>query len=184
MICNKLTQCYKKRIYNKVLSDCSNPNVKCVLFSDDISRPKCEEKGKTYILDNTMNNHVVCFKVDGGIIADDKNVPQRTERCDYMFCINNHDDLCVILIELKGTNVSKALEQLHKTCELYKDFLKSFPLVVCRAIVTNSVPKIKSAPEYVKLWRCLSSYNGNSDNVKMIHIEERNYTEKDTDILK
>lgn len=74
-----------------------------------------------------MRNHIISYKMDGGIIAVDKYVPEGTNKCDYLYVINNSESIA-ILTELKGVNVSKALKQISDTLFLFKDFSKSFPM--------------------------------------------------------
>lgn len=69
-----------------------------------------------------MKNHIISYKMDGGIIAVDKYVPEGTNKCDYLYVINNSESIA-ILTELKGVNVSKALKQISDTL-----FLFNFPM--------------------------------------------------------
>jgi hypothetical protein len=174
MICNKLSECYDSKKRGTILKKCSNNNYSICIESADIrSSIKCEEKGKKYILDNTLKNFVISYKVDGGIIVEDRSVPERTNKNDYLLTIEGKEP-AAILIELKGVNVAKSLDQIYGSLILLKDFLNKFSHVYGRAIVTSSTPKLKASPEYVKLaLKLRQTYKGN------IKIFEQKYYEKD-----
>ena len=111
-----------------------------------------------------------------GIIAEDKSVPINTSKCDYLFIIGDATPT-VVLTELKGVNVSKALIQLKGTLLLYKNVFRKFGHVYARAIVTSSTPNLKASPEYVNLERMIrKDYKGN------IKIVERQFNEKDIEL--
>lgn len=116
--------------------------------------------------------------MDGGVIVVDKTVPPNTNKCDYLYVINNIG-LTAILTELKGVNTAKSLEQLKGTLLLYKNVFKNFNHVYGRAIVTSSTPNLKATPAYTNLQTMLrQTYNGN------IKIVEKQFYEKDTDLDK
>lgn len=177
MICRKLGECINGELRSKPLQECDNKNrVSCIEASDRRSAVKCEENKKKYVLENTKKNHVILYKMDGGIISEDKSVPLNTSKCDYLFVVDDGSPTA-ILTELKGVNVSKALIQLRGTLSLYKNVFCKFGHVYARAIVTSSVPNLKASPEYVNLERMIrKDYKGN------VKIVERQFNEKDTDL--
>ncbi len=178
MICNNLKLCVKSKLDNIDLPKCDNKNrAICIESSDKRSHVKCEENGKKYIFDNTKKNNVICYKMDGGIIVEDKTVPNGISKCDYLYIIDDNEQ-SAILVELKGVNVLKALKQISGTLDLYKDFFRTLH-VYGRAIVSSSTPNIKANPEYVNLVRKIRlKYSGN------IKIAERQFVEKDVDMSK
>lgn len=176
MICKKLEDCVSNELSGKHLRDCDNPRAACIESSDARSAVKCEEKGKSYILENTAKKHVIHYHVDNGIIVPDKSVPEGTEKCDHLYIIQDEKPTAV-LIELKGTSSEKALRQLDSTLTLYSDFFRECQNVYVRAVVVSSVPKVRANPSYTKLARNLKSIcTGN------IKINERQFTEKDTEL--
>lgn len=177
MICRKLEECIKGELQSNSLEKCDNKNrMNCIESSDRRSAVKCEENKKKYVLENTKKNHVILYKVDGGIIAEDKSVPLNMSKCDYLFVIGDAI-LIAILTELKGVNVQKALIQLKETLLLYKNVFCKFEHVYARAIVTSSTPNLKASPEYVNLERMIrKDYKGN------VKIVERQFNEKDIDL--
>ena len=178
MICSKLRNCVNGEINGKPLKDCDNNKTKCIESSDHRSLVKCEEKSKKYVLANTMKNHIISFKMDGGIVTVDRTVPQGINKCDYLYIVNSSEKIA-ILTELKGVNVQKSLIQIYDTLVLYKDAFKEYAHIYGRAIVTSSTPNLKVSPEYVRLYKLIrQKYNGN------IKIVERSFTEKDTELDK
>ncbi|MDY2651928.1 MULTISPECIES: hypothetical protein [Eisenbergiella] len=179
MICNKLQLCVNSQLFVKTPPECTNHNKSfCIESSDKRPSVKCVEKKKKYILENTMKNHIISYKMDGGIIAVDKYVPEGTNKCDYLYVINNSESIA-ILTELKGVNVSKALKQISDTLFLFKDFFKKFSHVYGRAIVTSSTPDLKASPEYVNLVKLIrNTYHGN------VKISKQQFSEKDIELSK
>ena len=176
MICRKLEQCINRELISNSLEKCDNQNrMNCIESSDRRSAVKCEENKKRYVLENTKKNHVILYKMDGGIIAD-KSVPLNTSKCDYLFVIGDATPIAV-LTELKGVNVPKALNQLKATLLLYKNVFCKLGHVYARAIVTSSTPNLKASPEYVNLERMIrKDYKGN------IKIVEKQFNEKDIEL--
>ena len=178
MICRKLEECINGELQSNFLEKCDNKNrMDCIKSSDRRSVIKCEENKKKYMLENTKRNHVILYKMDGGIIAEDKSVPLNTSKCDYLFVIGDATPTAV-LTELKGVNVPKALIQLKGTLLLYKNVFCKFGHVYARAIVTSSTPNLKASLEYVNLARMIrKDYKGN------IKIVEKQFNEKDTELF-
>ena len=178
MICTKLEQCMDARLNDTIVQRCDNDNVKCVESSDNRSEVKCEEKKKKYILVNTKRKKVISYKMDGGVVLEDRTVPHNTNKCDNLFVIDDLSKIA-ILIELKGVDVLKSLVQLKGTLELYKSTFKNFGHVYARAIVTSATTNIKATPEYVNLVKVIrQTYKGN------VKIVERQFKERDIDLEK
>lgn len=177
MICNELQACVNEQFAGKRLSRCVNNNFDvCVVSSDRRSKVKCEERKKKYVLENTKKNHIIVYKMDGGIIVLDKTVPDGVCKSDYMFLLNG-TERSAILIELKGVNVTHALKQIHGTLNLYRDFLRGFSHVYGRIVVTSAMPDLKASPDYVNLARLLrKNFGGN------IKIVEKECLEKDIEL--
>lgn len=177
MICNKLQLCVNEQFAGGKISGCVNHNfTKCVKTSDRRSKVKCEERKKKYVLENTEKNHIIVYKMDGGIIVSDKTVPDGVCKSDYLYFIDDVERNA-ILIELKGVDVSHALKQIYGTLRLYYDVLKSCTNVYGRIVVASSVPNIKASPDYVNLVRFIrKTFHGN------IKIAERELLEKDFEL--
>lgn len=83
-----------------------------VLSHDRRPNVVLKDKGaaRLYNLLNDLNKELVCYRVDGGLISS-KDV----SKCD--FGIYSEDDL-LVLVELKGADYNKALEQLLSTIDI------------------------------------------------------------------
>lgn len=179
MICSRAEECTKAEEAGLTDIKCPNKNrKKCVLASDRRRFIKCEEKNKKYILENTEENHVILYQVDGGMIVSDHTVPAGITKCDFMYVICRENRIAV-LTELKGVDVPKSLRQIEGTLLMFKSYFKMFSNVYGRVVVASSTPDLKASPAYVKLEKLLRrSYHGN------IKIAERKFAEKDTELGK
>ena len=106
---------------------------------------KVEEKGKEFIIDNASQSSVCQVDVDGCLRISGP-------RCDYLFEVRNNEE--VYYVELKGKNISHALEQILNTMRsdlldrLHKGFKKVGVVVSSR--VPSTGPDIQSEK---KKWR-------------------------------
>lgn len=173
MICNRLELCVEEVLSGKHPEKCGNHSERCIVSADRRSEIKCEEKKKKYILENSMKNQVISFRMDGGIIVVDSSVPDKLNKCDFLFVVHSQER-SAILIELKGMDVPKALKQIQETLNLYRDFWKGFAHIYGRIIVVSSTPDLKANPGYVNLVKTLKkTYHGN------VKIVRRQFREKD-----
>lgn len=176
MICNKLQDCVIAEFSGNGFPKCTNKNKEfCIESSDKRKFVKCEERGKKYTLENTKKDHVISYKMDGGVIVVDKTVAEGTNKCDYLYVLNS-EKTDAILIELKGVDISKALKQIKGTLTIYKDFFSHFQHVYGRIVVTSTTPNLKASPEYVNLVKQFKTYHGN------IKINKQSFEEKDVDL--
>lgn len=177
MICKHLQECIQGQLSATPLEKCDNKDMDCCIASSDKrSQVKCEENKRKYILENTKKNHVISYRMDGGVVKEDATVSTNVNKCDYLFVVNS-DESTAILTELKGVRVLQSFVQLKGTIDLYRDVFKTFNHVYARSVVTSSVPNIKATPEYRNLEILLrTTYNGN------LKIKERQFVEKDTEL--
>lgn len=185
MICNKLSQCMESE-YEKVI--CSrkgntkeastfecNKKQRCLLVADNRSNVKCEENRKTYNLENTHNQKILLYKMDGGIIEVDASVDRNICKCDYLYI--THDNRA-ILTELKGTDVKHALNQIDRTMTLFNEILSGCSSVYGRIIMSSATPRLSASPQYTKLLSRLKRMNGN------LKVQKNKMTEKIDDLDK
>lgn len=176
MICGNLEKCIARTIKGEEPEKCDNRKDECIESSDERSSVKCEEKKKRYILNNTQKKHIVSYKMDGGIICVDATVPAQTPKCDYLYVVEGEKP-AVILVELKGVDVKKAMVQIDSTLRLFPHLFRSCSNVYGRVVVASSIPRLKAEPSYLKLQRkFMTSYRGN------LKIQERQFEEKDTEL--
>jgi hypothetical protein len=166
MKCDNLKKCIENE-YETEKEEMLCEGKTCIISSDVRSKVKCSEKGKSYVLDNKQNNHIVVYRVDGGVIS------QGLKKCDYMFVSEKE---LAILIELKGCNVSDAFKQIDSTLNEYNDLFVNMKGVFGRIIAISSIPDIRNKPEYVKLSKKLIKLHGN------LKIGEIKMVEEDKDI--
>lgn len=177
MICKNLAKCAESEFSKSRLNTCDNSNhAVCIVSSDNRSKIRCEEKKKSYILENTLKKHIINYKMDGGIIVTNKTVPEGINKCDHLFVANGEKNIA-ILIELKGSDFPKAIKQLNSTLVLYQDFFKKCSNVYGRIVGTSTAPKLKATSNYVKLTMTIhNNYDGN------IKTGEHQMVEKDTEL--
>jgi len=102
-----------------------------------------QEKKSKYTLEISENKKSVMFCVDGNIIKEG-------QKCDKLILVdtsssNDENSWTEIFLELKGTNISHAIDQLRET--LKKDIFKHPSNKSIRArIVAVSFPSSKSNP--------------------------------------
>jgi len=87
----------------------------------------CAEKQKIIVSREKKNEHIAindhdCFvrqlKVDGYVITDN------IKKCDYL--VLNDDNCTAYFIELKGSDISGAIEQINQTVETLKKDLADY----------------------------------------------------------
>lgn len=178
MICNCLEECIDNSVKHNNTFVCPNRNRSvCIESADHRNQIKCEENRKKYTLINTSRKCITSYKMDGGIIVEDKHVPNGTNKCDYLYIIYADDSHDAILIELKGTDLSKALKQLQNTLTLFPNVFRTCAHVHGRIVVTSTLPNLRARPEYVNLAKKLErTYHGT------LKIAERQFSEKDTEL--
>ena len=164
MVCSTFENCHR------ILS-CDTTVLKphcinnCLKYRDKRSYAKAEERGKSIIFRNDNNNEVACYRVDGGIVGPD------TCKCDNLLLFI--DEKQAIFIELKGVNVTHALEQIKNAVKLLGEDLSNFDWHG-RVIASSGIPNIKNDPKFINLWKVLKSHNLNAT----LLVRENRQTEK------
>ncbi len=93
-----------------------------------------KEKGKEFRLQNKSKKTVCRVHIDDCLTRD-----KRTKRCDYLFKIcetENH-----FLVELKGSDVDHAVNQIISTFDFINKKLKLPPKYFEGVIVSSSIPR-------------------------------------------
>ena len=149
--------------------------MKCSCHEFEDNYPECtfcqtgklivaEENKRKYILNNKAQKKICKIRIDGGVIDS-----QTQSKCDYMMVVCQSDKgsqttdsgEIVYLIELKGKDLIKAVEQLTQTMT-YFDY-ENNPQVFARAVVSKvTEPKssIDIDSRVVKLRKMLKKYGG------------------------
>lgn len=95
------------------------------------------ESGNVHILRNHDSFSVFQFHVDGKIIKDSCE-----ERCDYIVEAQKPPRLLAYVIELKGSDLNKALDQIESTIHMLGERLKGYqilPRVVIHKTMTHDI---------------------------------------------
>ncbi|WKC40636.1 hypothetical protein [Shewanella algae] len=110
------------------------------------------ENGMQYKANNVKRKNVICYDVDGVMIASEN------KKCDKALGVP--DDRALFLVELKGCDLKKASEQIFSTIQALDEKIGEFK--VFGRIVCSRVPKpdIRST-QVVRLERELAKRNGN-----------------------
>ncbi len=192
MICQQLSECIENLEKQKVESAGKKGNKKeakiilknypcndstrvdnCIEYFDNRQKPGCSEKGKSYILD--IGPHpfdCACVHIDGGVVDT-----KECRKCDFAFFLSDSGHR-VILVELKGSAVRDALEQLKLT--LYMDELQNSFIgkrIYGRIACTSSVPKIYTKDQ-LALQKEFLKHNGNLKIGKASFIEQYDSLDK------
>lgn len=175
MKCDKVAACSEALFSGKSMPRCPNDRGRCLESFDNRPQVKCEEKGKKYILENTMKNQVLSYKMDGGIILEDGTVPVGINKCDHMMLIKEEEPTA-ILVELKGTDVRHAMRQISSTVDLFSSFWRRMDHVYGRIAAVSAMPRMNADPDYVKLSGKLYKLGGN------LKIGKRNFEECDKEL--
>ncbi len=148
---------------------------KCVCFLDKRSRASCTEKGKTYTLVNhNPPTEVLCMHIDEGVVGNNDGT-----RCDYAFFVRDGIDQGqgrMILIELKGGNVQKALTQLKKTLDLaeVQELKKKYKRVYGRVVFSSCPPRIRNSDLHLDMKEEFDTLHGNLKMTEVDFVEEYN----------
>lgn len=98
----------------------------------------CREKQSEYRAENLELDNVYKFKIDGDILTDSDS----SVRCDYL--VENETKKQAYFIELKGRDITHAIEQIEATINRYKGKLTSYEIKP-RIVYKNNTHDIKSS---------------------------------------
>jgi hypothetical protein len=135
-------------------------NCKCKVFNHDFefqherrSVVSCSDRGSViYRYHNESSDFLSEYQVDGGLINDSN------AKCDFLLL--NCNKKYSFFIELKGSDISRAIDQIDRSIDVLKDNLSGFSIfgrIVLTRVNTPNLDKLKIK----KLERKLSSFNGN-----------------------
>lgn len=110
MKCDQLSDCLKNTKPGYIDCPCRDEErrKKCISYYGNGKIIACEERKQKYALNKEGEDiESICYHVDGGMI-DEK---EHDKRCDYAIYLKDSDRR-LILIELKGNDSARALDQL------------------------------------------------------------------------
>lgn len=125
-----------------------------------------EENKSKYV---AYNNERLHFRE----IRADMDLPGhgREKRCDYVFLVNCDFGLQMVLLELKGTDIIHALEQIKETYSYMKNQLDADADCFCR-IVVRKVCSISLMTKNYKVFERFARKNNIGIRIKSIEIKE------------
>lgn len=162
MICENTQICFFELLKTHEQIKCEKKPL-CVDFCDKRMDATCKERGRFYHLINIKDKRckVLSLHIDGGVIIEDKKTPPNVSKCDYLYLIEVGESPIAILIELKGTNLLKAVEQIESTIALFKDVFNKCKKVYGRIVFTGGTPNIQNIPAVISLARKIKKRGGN-----------------------
>lgn len=167
MVCSNARKCINASFCDSTTIECPD-KIKCLKYSDCRNFAKCEENSVAYTIDNKKEKfNISLLRIDEGIIKGNDSY-----KCDYLFTLSKNDYKCIILVELKGTDIIHAMEQISDTMNYLN--LNSFCCnkVFARIIHNGGVPNLyQSTPQYIKLYKRIKKLNGD------IQLKRLSYTE-------
>lgn len=140
--------------------------VKGLISDDKRSVIVFYENGKTFRGKNPIFKRLLAYRVEGGLITIS---PTNGKMCDYGLGVPSENR--IYLIELKGSNVRDAVEQISSTILKIAHMIvgyKIFGRIVCTKC---PVPDLKSIP-MIKLQREIKRRGGNFKMHSMVMEEE------------
>jgi hypothetical protein len=98
----------------------------------------CKENKSTYCYINQSEKHVAKIRVDGGLIRD-----KSVKKCDWLLI--NWDLAHSVFVELKGSDIKTAVEQIKSTISVLWSDIKTMGINIAhvRIVVTRvAVPNL------------------------------------------
>lgn len=146
----------------------------CVLLQKRLAvfnKPECfaistaaSEKGKIFRFENHQGKTICRVRVDGCLIAE-----HDTKKCDFLFYVREDDRY--YLVELKGSDVDTAVEQVIRTFKIIKPYIKAAPSQYIGIIVSSSVPAATQASFRKLQERCLRDNKFILKKTHQLHME-------------
>lgn len=161
MICNNTENCFFQLLNSSSGIACKRKAL-CLHFCDTRAAAVCKEKGKTYrLLNGNRQYKILSLHIDGGVIVTDAATPRNVSKCDYLYLIDSNPSPVAILIELKGTDIKKAIEQIRNTLNLFDSTFSKCSKVYGRIVYAGGTPNIQNVPSYMSLQREFKRKRGN-----------------------
>ena len=95
------------------------------------------ENGNEHVLHNKSGCNIYQYHIDGGIVQN-----SRGERCDFIVEAELVSVTNLYVIELKGSDLNKAISQILNTIEVYKgkiNHCKILPRIIIHKATTHDI---------------------------------------------
>jgi hypothetical protein len=113
-------------------------NNDCKTYSGDKKIHAISEKGKTFRLVNDSKFTFAHYRVDACLIKDNNE-----QKCDHLFIIDKKQECAAYFVELKGTGLADAINQILNSIDiLYKSLHEH--KIYARIVGKRVTPNIKS----------------------------------------
>lgn len=160
MICEKVDECMKRFLHISEQGDISClGGYDCIKSFDQRAQAVCAEKEKEYRLRNDLNPnkaYIAVFNVDGGMIVNTDE-----KKCDYMMVVSDLNKAIVVLIELKGKDYKRAIQQINEMLGILNAPFKIFNKVYGRVIFRSKrTPNMKNIPQRMEVERKFKQLHG------------------------
>ncbi|MDR0835879.1 MAG: hypothetical protein LBN11_04780 [Tannerella sp.] len=111
------------------------------------------DKGSTtkYVYDNRSNDNLSKYRIDGGLIADEN------AKCDYLLL--NCDKLKSFFIEIKGSDLIHAIEQIDRSIDILKNDIADFSIFARIVLTRVNTTDLKNT-KYLKLEKKVKALKG------------------------
>lgn len=136
-------------------------------FHESRKKVTLKDKGASvYCLENDLERELVCYSIDGKLISSTE-----VYKCD--FGIYTEDDL-LILIELKGSDYGKAIDQIAATIDLLIKNPKVKVARLCGRVVLNKarIPDLLATKEKKLIDLLARTYKGNLKKCSLMMSEK------------
>jgi hypothetical protein len=128
-------------------------NNDCLQYSGKKKDCPVIQKGKTFRIINEKGFDIQVYEVDPCLI-NDKN----QQKCDYLLLAEKDSDRRAYFVELKGTSLTDAINQLHNSINILYKLLHEHK-IFARIVGKRVTPYIKS--RQAKLDEKLKRFGGN-----------------------
>lgn len=122
----------------------------CIEYADRRKKVVVKENKKEFIVHNNQEKLIAVYHVDGCLI-------KTTKCCDYLVLIL--EDRLAHFVELKGTDIEKAVDQLNASLDQLQSSLKGNNIHAWIISSRVKTPAIKSS-KVIKLQKRLKQLNG------------------------
>lgn len=117
-----------------------------------------EENGRKHILLNPTESLIMRYRVDGCLISDEQS------KCDFLISVGEIGEdgksKVIYLIELKGADLRKAIEQIDRVVEYLNRMHVRSESVQARIILSKAPGPAINSTEEIRLKRKLHRLNG------------------------
>jgi hypothetical protein len=127
-------------------------NNDCKTYSGNKKVHAVSEKGKTFRLVNQSRFTFAHYQVDACLIKDNGE-----QKCDHLFIIDKKQECAAYFVELKGTGLTDALNQIQNSIDILYKSLHEYK-IYARIVGKRVTPNIKS--RRVKLDEKLKRFGG------------------------